>query len=246
MTRIVLVHGAFGRPEVWDRVRPELVGAGHVVEAVTLPGAGDDATPLSEVTLESYAQRVCEALAAGPPAVLVGHSMGGVVITQAAANCPQHVRALVYVCAFAPADGQSLLALTELPEATGDQVQANMVVEGDPPVARMPAEAAREALMACCDDEQAAWGTAQLGPQPVLPFTEPVRVPGHSVQAFSALPRFYVRCLQDRAVRPALQQRMLATVGCRQSAELDADHMPMISRARELAAVLDRFAAAAG
>ena len=107
MARIVLVHGAFGRAATWDRVAPGLRAAGHLVEAIDLPGQGDDPTPVEEATLDRYAQRVCEALAEGPPAVLVGHSMGGMVITQAAARCPQHIERLVYVAAFLPWDGMS-------------------------------------------------------------------------------------------------------------------------------------------
>ena len=95
MARIVLVHGAFGRAACWDRVVPGLRTAGHSVEAIDLPGQGDDPTPVEQVTLDRYAQRVCEALAEGPPAVLVGHSMGGMVITQAAARCPSLVARLV-------------------------------------------------------------------------------------------------------------------------------------------------------
>jgi len=66
------------------------------VEAFDLPGMGDDHTCASEVSLDSYAGRVCEVLAAdSEPAVVVGHSMGGVVATQAAARCPERVAALV-------------------------------------------------------------------------------------------------------------------------------------------------------
>jgi hypothetical protein len=53
-------------------VLPGLRGGGHDVEAIDLPGQGEDQTPVAEVTLDRYAARVCEALAAGPPAVLVG------------------------------------------------------------------------------------------------------------------------------------------------------------------------------
>jgi pimeloyl-ACP methyl ester carboxylesterase len=244
MARMLLVHGAFGRAACWDRVVPGLGAAGHDVEVIDLPGAGDDRTPVAEVTLDRYAQRVCEALAGGPPAVLVGHSMGGMVITQAAANCPQHVDRLVYVAAFLPADGQSLIDITQLPEAAGDAVQANLVVEGDPPVATMRDEAAREGLFQCCDEEQAAWGISLRGPQPVAPFIHPVRLTGPASLEFAKLRRAYVMCLQDKAVRPALQRRLLEAAGCDPVIEIDTDHCVWASRPDELVTALDRVAAA--
>lgn len=242
MPRILLVHGAFGRAACWDRVIPGLSAAGHSVEAIDLPGAGDDPTPVAEVTLDRYAQRVCEALSEGPPAILVGHSMGGMVITQAAARCPDRIERLVYVTAFLPQDGQSLIDITELPEAAGDQVQANLVVEGDPPVATMAPDAVREALCHCGDDEQAAWAASIRGQQPVAPFTHPVALGGPDADAFAALPRAYVMCLQDRAVKPALQRRMLEAGGCDRVIEIDTDHSVWASRPDELAAALNRIA----
>jgi pimeloyl-ACP methyl ester carboxylesterase len=239
---MVLVHGAFGRAACWDRVAPGLRAAGHDVEAVDLPGAGDDPTPVAELTLDLYAQRVCEVLAAGPPAVLAGHSMGGMVITQAAARCAEHVDRLVYVTAFVPSDGESLIDLTKLPEGAGDQIQANMVVEGDPPVAHMTPEGARLARYGCCDDEQVTYALARNGPQAVAPFTHPVRLNGPGNDAFAALPRAYVMCLQDKAIRPPLQRLMLERAGCDPVIEIDTDHAVWASRPDELAAALNRLA----
>jgi pimeloyl-ACP methyl ester carboxylesterase len=239
MARILLVHGAFGRAAVWDRVVPGLREAGHDVETLDLPGQGDDDTPVAEVTLDRYARRVCEVLAQGPPAVLVGHSMGGVVITQAAANCPEHIDRLVYVAAFLPDDGESLIDLTQRPEGAGDAVQSGLVVDGDPPVATMPPEAAREGLMHCCDEEAAAWAQSLRGSQPVAPFTHPVRVGG---PAFDQLRRAYVMCLQDRAIRPALQRMMLERAGCDPVLEIDTDHCVWASRPDELLDALKRLA----
>jgi pimeloyl-ACP methyl ester carboxylesterase len=241
MARILLVHGAFGRAACWDRVAPGLRDAGHSVEAIDLPGAGEDPTPVAEVTLDKYAARVCEALAQGPPAVLVGHSMGGMVITQAAARCPEHIERLVYVAAFLPTDAQSLIDITQLPEAAGDQVQANLVVDGDPPVATMNPDAVREALCHCCDDEQFAWSATLRGRQPVAPFTHPVALGGPNADAFGKLPRAYVTCLQDRAIKPAIQRRMFEAAGCDPVIEIDTDHAVWASRPDELAAALNQI-----
>jgi pimeloyl-ACP methyl ester carboxylesterase len=243
MARIVLVHGAFSGAWCWEPVLPGLRAAGHTAEAFDLPGSGDDPTPIAEVTLDAYADRVCGVLADGPPAVLVGSSMGGVVITAATGRCAQRVAALVYVSAFVPADGQSLMDLVAWPEAAGDQVQANLVVDGDPPVGSLPAEAAREALFGCCNDEQAAWAVAHRRPQAVAPFAQPVRVAEAAADTFAALPRSYVMCLRDRAIPPPMQRRMLESAGCDPVLELDTDHCPWISRTDELVAALDRLAA---
>jgi pimeloyl-ACP methyl ester carboxylesterase len=244
MARIVLVHGAFAGAWCWEPVLPGLRAAGHDVEAVDLPGSGADRTPVESVTLDAYAERVCHALEQGDAAVLVGHSMGGMVVTQAAARRPELVSMLVYLAAFLPADGQSLMDLTAFPEAADDQVQANLVVQGDPPVATLPADRARDALYGCCDDEQARWGIEHLGPQPVVPFAAPVDL-GSASAAFDALPRAYVKCTRDRAIPPAMQQRMLSAGGCDPVIELDTDHSSWISRTDELVAALDGLAARA-
>ena len=241
MARFVLIHGAFGGSWCWQTMTDRLREAGHEATAIDLPGHGSDTTPLDQVDLDAYAERVCEVLGQGPPALLAGQSMGGMAITQAAARCPEHVAALIYVAAFAPQEGQSLIDLTQLPEAAGDQVQANLVAEGDPPIATLPVEAAPEVLYQCAEPDRAAWAARQLGPQPVAAFTQPLRVDDHA-QAFATLPRACVTCLQDRAIMPAMQRRMYTAAGCDPVIEIDTDHSAWLSRPDELFAALTRIA----
>ena len=236
MTRIVLVHGAFGGAWCWSRVIPPLEQAGHTVEAIDLPGGGDDPTPPDGVTLETCAARVSDVLAAkSEPALLVGHSMGGVVVTQAASDRPDRVRQLAFVCAFMPADGQSLLDLTRLPEGHGDQIQANIVVEGEPPVATLSDAAAANAIYNLCDAESTAWALEKRRPQAVAPFATPVAVDD---AVLATIPRSYVFTARDQSIPPGLQRRMIAEHPCRKVFELDADHAPFFSAAGELVDVL--------
>jgi len=241
MARFVLVHGAFGGAWCWEPVTPLLEAAGHTVETLDLPGGGEDQTPVEEITLASCAERVCDVLeSSGEEAVLVGHSMGGVVITQAAALSPGSVDSLVYVCAFMPSNGQSLLDLTQLPEGAGDMVQENIVVTGEPPVAELPEEATHLAIYNCCTPEQAAWAIAHRRPQAVAPFATPVAIDD---EALDAVPRSYVLTLQDHSIPPALQRRMIAEHPCWRVVELDTDHAPYLSATAELAAALNELAA---
>ncbi|MGZ4242989.1 MAG: alpha/beta fold hydrolase [Solirubrobacteraceae bacterium] len=243
MARFLLIHGAMGGAWCWEPVLPGLRAAGHEAVAIDLPGQGGDATPLAEITLYRYADAVCEALdELDGPVLLTGHSMGGMVITQAASQRPERLAGLVYVAAFLPQPGQALIDITRLPEAAGDSVQANIVVEGDPPVAVLPPEAAPEALYHCCTPEQIAWALPRRGGQPVIPFTQPFTPPEGSGAAFDTLPRAYVTCLQDRAIRPPVQRLMYTAAGCDPVIEIDTDHSPWLSRTEELVGALDQVA----
>jgi pimeloyl-ACP methyl ester carboxylesterase len=235
MARFVLVHGAFGGAWCWDPVVRPLEAAGHSVETLDLPGGGDDQTPVEGITLESCAERVGSVLTRRPePAVLVGYSMGGVVITQAAGNWPEHVASLIFVAAFMPANGQSLLDLAQRPESR-DLIQANLIVEGDPPVASLPAEAAAIAVYNRCPPEEVEAAVARRRPQAVAPFATPVSVDD---ALLASIPRSYVVTVHDNALSLALQRRMIAEHPCRRVIELDADHAPFYSATDELVAAL--------
>jgi pimeloyl-ACP methyl ester carboxylesterase len=243
VARFVLVHGAFGGAWCWGPVIGPLEAAGHTVEAFDLPGGGDDQTPVAEVTLESCARRVCDVLAARPErAVLVGYSMGGAVVTQAASYCPERIASLIFVAAFMPANGQSLLDLTHLPEGQDDQIQANLVIEGDPPVAVLSAEATAAAIYNDCTSEQTAWAVARRRPQPVAPFADPVSIDD---DVLAAIPRSYVFTARDRSIPPALQRRMIREHPCERVIEIDTDHAPFLSATDELVAALAELASRA-
>jgi pimeloyl-ACP methyl ester carboxylesterase len=191
---------------------------------------------MGEITLASCVARVRDVLGARPePAVLVGFSMGGVVVTQAAAECPEHVASLIFVAAFMPSTGQSLLDLTDLPEAAGSMIVENLVVEGDPPIATLPDAVAAVGVYNRCTPEQTALALERRRPQAVAPLATPVSV---DEEALASIPRSYVLTMHDRSVPPALQRRMIRDHPCRRVVELEADHAPFLSATAELVAAL--------
>lgn len=241
MARFVLCHGAFAGAWCWQPVIGPLQDRGHDLSAFDLPGSGADQTPVAAVTLDSCAERVCDELAeSDQPAILVAHSMGGVISTQAYARSPERVAKIVYLTAFLPRDGQSLLDLTHLPEGASDQVQANAQIEGDPPVAHLSPEATRHALYNRCSDEQWAWASERRRPQAVAPFATAVSL--HGVVADPSR-RAYIHCTRDHAIPLELQRRMVRESPCEQVFELESDHAPYLCQTAAVVDLLDQIAA---
>ncbi|MEB2528811.1 alpha/beta fold hydrolase [Kocuria rosea] len=233
MTNFVLVHGAFHGGWCWKLVVEELESRGHQAVVLDLPGSGDDQTPLEDVSRDAAVERVVETITSlNGPVVLVAHSMGGVVITQVADRVPELIDRLVYVAAFRPQDGESLLDLAARPEGAGDQVQANLTIEGNPPVAKFDATMAKEVLYHDCPDDLARWAVEHLRPHPLSVDVTPVSL---SRGAFA--PTDYVVCTEDHAT-PIPLQRFMSTRDPARVFELASSHSPFLSRPQELVDIL--------
>ena len=231
MSTYVLIHGAWHGAWCWERVVPLLARAGHRVLAPDLPGHGRDRTPVRDVTLRAYADRVCQVLhEAAEPVVLVGHSMGGTVITEAAERRPADVGTLAYVAAFLLRESESLIQI-----ASADRealVLPNLVVSEDQASATVRPEAIRDAFYGACAREEAARAQSLLVPQALAPFQTPVRM---TPARWGRIPRVYIECLRDRAISPSVQRKMYTALPCRKVIAMDTDHSPFYSAPRELA-----------
>jgi pimeloyl-ACP methyl ester carboxylesterase len=239
MARIVLVHGAWGGAWIWEKVEEPLEARGHRVETLDLPGAGDDRTPPEQINLDLYAERICAKLGESPEqAVLVGHSMGGMAVTQAASRCPGRVASLIYVAAFLPGEGQSLVGLTELPEGKGDHVQETMVVSGEPPIAELSEEDSIIAFYNLSSPDVAKWAAGMQRSQPAVPMLDEAKLS----EGYENIPRSYIHCTRDQANMPALQRRMMKERGVEPVIEIETDHTPHLSAPDELVAAIDQLA----
>jgi pimeloyl-ACP methyl ester carboxylesterase len=234
MSTYVLVHGAWHGAWCWEKVVPLLEKAGHRVEALDLPGHGEDRTPVGEVSLQSYVDRVCETLdAQSEPVVLVGHSMGGIVITQAAEYRPAGIKTLVYLTGFLLRNGETLLDV-----AQGDAealVLPNLVMAEDQSHATVRDEAIREVFYGDCSDEDVSRAKSLLVPQAAAPFATPVNT---TEENFGRVPRVYIECLRDRAISPSVQRKMYTATPCQKVISMDTSHSPFFSAPEDLVAHL--------
>ena len=231
MSRYVLVHGAWHGSWCWKKVVPLLRQAGHQVDILDLPGHGQDRTPIREISLAAYTKRVCETLdAQAEPVILVGHSMGGIVITQVAEEHPEKIQTLVYLTAFLPQNGESLLQLARM--NTDSLLTPNLVVNEEQGYLTFKEVAPlREIFYADCSDEDVARATALLVPQAIAPMATPVRI---SAVHFGRVPRVYIECLCDRTITPPMQKMMYTATPCHTILSMETSHSPFFSAPQEL------------
>lgn len=223
---VVLVHGAWHGAWCWERVVKGLTAAGVDAVAVDLPGHGTDAGPLGD--LHTDADRVREILGAiGEPVVLVGHSYGGAVITEAGEH--PAVAQLVFLCALALDTGETCTtavvdeAAAEAIDHAGRPDLGAAFVPGENGTFTLEPGVAADALYNDCDAESVRWALARLGPQPLVTLQQ---VP--TAIAWRSRPSTYVVCARDQAIHPDLQRIMAKR--CTTTVEWDAGHSPFLSQ----------------
>jgi len=233
---VLLVHGAWHGAWCFSALQAELDRRGVPSLAIDLPGHG--ASTLSLTDFYGDAQCVADVLSSLSArgienVVLVGHSYGGGVITQAATINP-NVSNLVYLAAFAPEVGQSVMSqLIALPRH--DTALGGAMVVIDEANTTINPELAQEAFYGRCSQAVINASIARLSPQPMATMTQ--EVTGSPRDTISST---YVLCLQDQAVHPEHQKIMSQL--CNNVITLDTDHSPFVSMVSETADILERIA----
>ena len=216
---IVLVHGAFADASGWGGVITRLEERGYTVLA--------PANPLRGVATDSaYIASVLATITG--PIVLVGHSYGGEVITNAATG-NHNVKALVYIAAFAPDAGESAGGI--LAKFPGSMLSpSNLILRPFPQPDGTTGEDAyinpavfQEAFCADCSHVTAAVMAATQRPAALATLREPSGVP-----AWKTIPSWYLVASQDHAIPPAAERFMAARMHAH-TVQIDSSHAAMVS-----------------
>jgi len=234
----VLVPGSWHGAWCWYKIVPLLKRAGVKVISLDLLGHGRDRTPISEITLDGYADSVCRVLDRESEAVvLVGHSRGGIVISQVAEKRPEKVKRLVYLAAYLIQDGQAML-----PTALSDPdslIASNLELNEAEGWHMIKDSAVKNALYADCSEEDVELARSLLTPEPNAPLSTPLRL---SEARYGMVPRTYIETLNDRGLSHGLQKKMYTALPCERVLSMNTGHSPFLSAPKELASLLLSFA----
>jgi pimeloyl-ACP methyl ester carboxylesterase len=229
-----LIAGAWHGAWCWHRLTPLLERHGARVIAPDLPSMAGDPTPADRVTLDSWARFVADIVVSQTePVVLVGHSRGGIVISQAAELAPGRIRHLVYLSAYLLPAGASLAE-----EARRDAesiIAANMIAADSGMTCSVRESAVREAFYGLCSEADYDYARVRLSPEPLKPLVTPLTI---TASRFGSVPRAYVETTRDRTVTLASQRRMRAALPCAPVFTLESDHSPFLSQPEALARIL--------
>jgi pimeloyl-ACP methyl ester carboxylesterase len=217
-TQLLLVHGGFHGPWVWQGVLDNLAPLGLQVETVELPSVAAKGEPRYGM-LDDAAEVRRRLESIDGPVVVVAHSYGGLVVTEAAAGLA-NVRHIVYLAGFALDIGESLLGTVAEPPPWWN-------IDGD----TLIADSAVETFYHDVPAGEADRAVARLRPSSYSTVTERL-----TAAAWREIPSTYVICDQDHAIAPSVQEHL-----ARRSTNvrrLPTSHSPMLSRPAEVAQIV--------
>lgn len=230
MKTFILIHGSWHSAWNWHLVIPLLKKQGHTAIAIDLPGMGRDKTPIREVKLHVTVEKICRLIdSIEGKVVLVGHSKNGIIISQTAEYRPHKIEKLIYLAAYLIPNGKTQSAYSV--QDTGGVLK--------PFVTRYEASGShtlqpaiyREGLYHDCDESIIELAKLLLSHESAESSVTPLQL---SDENFGSVPRYYIECLEDRAVTPFIQRKMYTKMTCKKVYSMQTSHSPFFSKPKEL------------
>lgn len=240
--KILFVHGAWHGAWCWSGVQAALNDRGIASYAVDLPGNGIGVGSwMCDVDMYGHAEYVAGCVRnLNERVVLVGHSYGGIVISQVAMMVPELVSHLCYLAAFCPNENESLFGIiSSLPPSDPpieNFLQAIQPSPHHPSFTILNPIIAEQTLFHDCTQQQTQAALARLTQHQAQSATQPVTGNPRHTHTISST---YIVCTMDKVI-PTPSQEILAK-RCDVREELNASHSPFLSQPQALADILERM-----
>ena len=230
----LLIHGAWEGAWSWKETTVYLENNGHTVNAIDLPGHGDDKTPTSEINLALYVNRVKEELnRTEGQVILVGHSFAGFVISQVAEDIPKKIEKLIFVASALPYEGKTAIEVFE--EDKESEFLENLIFSEDQSTATMTRETIKDIIFTGATDEQIDALLPNLVKQATKPFFEQVIT---TQEKFGSVSKAYIETTLDRVISLKAQRHGQKMLGIDEVVTLEYGHVPLETAPKKLAETL--------
>lgn len=231
---IVIVHGAWSSSADWQHVVDDLTASGNPVIAVNLPGHGSDKTAIPAISLKLYVDEVKKAIGDKQDVVLVGHSFGGIIASQVAEEIAPQIKKLIYVAAYVPKNGESLLSLAQTDSES--HVGENLVVDKQAGIASIRKEGVADVFLADAPKQVADYVSNNIKPEPLAPLATPVTL---TDAKFGKIDKVFIYSLNDHTIGYTLQQKMVKDAGIQRLYSLPSSHTPFVMFLHVLAQIIE-------
>lgn len=237
---LILIAGAGHGAWCWEKVIPLLQAKGYKVIALNVPGSGNDTAGLDKNTLENDALAVVNgANSVHGKIILLGHSSGGIIISQAAELLGlAKVDKLIYLDAFLPQNGESVFSIAEKlskrsqPSSVSKAPTSERFIFSDSmKLFKWNLEIVQQLLYHDCSQQDISFAKANLSWQSVATLATPVHLTDN---VYGAVKKYYILCTEAKDL-----DKSSLNVHCEKVYQLASSHSPFFSMPEQLAAILE-------
>lgn len=230
MATYVLIHGSFHGSWCWQRLIPLMEEKGQKIIAPDARGKGKEHQTYAKVVANILENQIT-------PVILVGHSSGGMVISELVKEHPYKIKALVYLSAFLLPDG--VYPPVVMKDDAVSLMPTSIIIDKESNLAYINKEKAKELFYADCPDLIAEWAISLLTPEPIVPKDSVnTTITFAPSQEIVDILRFYIETINDRALGINTQREMYKRLTCKKVYTLKTSHSSFLSAPDELADIL--------
>jgi pimeloyl-ACP methyl ester carboxylesterase len=237
----ILIAGAGHGTWCWEKVTPHLEANGYNVIALNLSGSGNDTAKLKNNTLNDDVKAAVDAAnTVDGKVILLGHSSGGIIISQAAELLGmQKVEKLIYLDAFLPQNGESVFSIAEKlsnrhqPSSVSNApASERFIFSDDMKLFRWNPELVQQLLYHDCSPQDVTFAKAHLSWQSVATLATPVNL---TDSVYGAIKKYYILCQQAKDLD---KSSLTSDVHCEKVYQLPSSHSPFFSMPGKLVDIL--------